>query len=104
MAKKTTKKPKCKPVLRFLVVVRTNLDELPIRLCKTEVEAEKVILNLGIFEVRKAADLMQVDYAGLVTACVIAFVDGEPMAMFLYDLPDRVMNPIVGTGTEEPTQ
>ena len=87
-----------KPVLRWLVVVSTNLDELPIRLCKTQAAAEKVIANIGTVEIRKVADLMAVNYAELVNASVVTFADDAPISLSVYDLPDAVMNPIVGTG------
>ena len=65
----------------YLVVVRTTMDELPILLTKVHQQAYAKTRTLTLDEVRKAADLMGVDYASLCNVSVVVFKDGIPVDM-----------------------
>ena len=75
---------------RYLAVVRTNLDELPIGLYPTKKAAREALRALSTRRVAKMAEFMGVDRAGLVNGGIIAFEDGNPTRLDLVKLPKRL--------------
>lgn len=77
--------------LLYNVVVRTNLDELPILITASRPQAKRVIANLDEKQIDEAAALMGVDSAGLVNAAIITYRAGRPIKLSLHDLPKSVL-------------
>mgnify|MGYP007005599527 CR=1 FL=1 len=75
---------------RYLAVVRTNLDELPIGLYPTKKAAREALRSVTDRRIRKIADLMKVDRAGVVIGGIVSFEDGNPTRLDLVELPRRV--------------
>lgn len=62
----------------YLVLVRTNLDEIPILLTGSHQRAYGKAYSVKQGEIDEAFDLMGVDGAGLISTAVIRFQDGKP--------------------------
>jgi hypothetical protein len=67
----------------FLVVVRTNLDELPILLTDNRRAAMSKARNVTDADADLSADLMGVDAAGRIVSAIITFVNGAPKKLDL---------------------
>jgi hypothetical protein len=63
---------------QYLVVVRTNLDELPILLTPDRKTANITAMTVTNEHANHAAKLMQVDYAGRCCSAIISFRNGKP--------------------------
>lgn len=75
----------------YSLVVRTNLDELPIGLYGRRSNALRAAVTLTRERIREAAEFMDVDDAGLVVSAIIEYRDGLPVKLDLLELPDTVM-------------
>ena len=67
----------------YLVIVRTNLDDLPILLTDDRAKAMAKANRVGVKEIDKATKFMAVDEAGLINTAIITFVNGKPKAIEL---------------------
>ncbi len=76
-------KPNRKKNRMYLVVLRTNLDELPILLTADRKMAVQKAKNTTDEEANEAADIMGVDCAGRIVMAIITFVDGIPKRLDL---------------------
>lgn len=65
----------------YLVVVRTNLDELPILLTGSHKRAYNKAANVTEGEIKNSADEIGIDYAGLIASAVIEFKGGVPQGI-----------------------
>ena len=74
---------KRKPVKTYLVVLRTNLDELPICITADRRYARKRASSISDEEASKSAKVMGVDHAGRVVSAIITFTNGEPTKLDL---------------------
>lgn len=74
------KKPKLKVGDAYLVVARTNLDEIPIQLCQTYHDAKAACDTVTEKEIYRIANkIMGVDDAGLCSIAIIVFLGGKPI-------------------------
>lgn len=76
-------KQKSKPVYSYLVVVRTNLDELPILLTSDRSEAIRKANKVTDRDAERSAEMMGVDSAGRINIAIIAFRNGKPTSIEL---------------------
>lgn len=76
------KKPKAWPS-QYLVVCRTNLDELPLLLTPDRRAAFRYAKAVPEADIDKSALLMGVDFAGRVNIAVIHFRNGQPKRLEL---------------------
>lgn len=67
----------------FVVLLRTNLDDFPVRLCETKDEAVKFGKRLRANQIRKLAAMFGVDPAGACNVAVVAFSAGAPVELHL---------------------
>lgn len=72
-----------KPNRMYLVVMRTNLDELPILLTASHQRAFGKARSITEKELDESANVMEVDHAGRITSAVITFLDGVPSRLTL---------------------
>jgi hypothetical protein len=65
--------------MKYLAVLRTNLDELPLLLTDDRKSAERECLTMDKATREKSAKLMGVDLAGVVCSAIITFgANGRP--------------------------
>ena len=82
--------------MQYLVVLRTNLDELPLGLFGTRVDAMKCVRTVTQDEANKAAAFMGVDCAGRINLALIEFTGTQPTGMeIVADWDDEAPHPTV---------
>ena len=75
----------------YLVIARTNLDDLPISLHKTEGEAKTAAESLTEEQIDHATKLMQVDAAGFAAVGYVKFnSSGELIRLTLVTTPIKL--------------
>lgn len=82
----------------YLVVARTNLDEIPIELCPTLEHAYTVATSVTEEEIyRIAGGVMGVDQAGICSIAVIVFLAGKPIHLEKvreWDVQEEIFSPL----------
>jgi hypothetical protein len=62
----------------FLVIARTNLDDLPLELSLSKSRAEYKANHVTIGDIEEAARVMGVGVAGLINVQIVEFIHNKP--------------------------